>query len=435
MGPPGRSEAAADATSRAALRSTARKMRVSAAEPRAAQRGARLLPPFLRTLLALGVIVAPVLGGVLPEDQADLMYHSYQGGDITVRGPSVLIRKKVGDSLSLSYNYYEDMISSASIDVKLSASPYHEIRKQNSFGADYLHGKTTYSLGYIYSREPDYIASTSYYSISQDMFGDLTTISLGYRRGWDQVYRDLCAAPHPNNQECPDIINDPTFHQRADHRGYTFGLTQILTRNLLANVNYEIDTDQGYLANPYRQIRYASPGGVGFTLAPQVYPNTRTSNAASVLLKYYLPWRATLTGSYRFYHDTFGIVGSTAEADYTMPMWKGWIFDGSLRYYTQTHASFYSDLFPYANYSNFMARDRELAAFNSWTAGIGASYEFPIPRLPWIHKSTANIRYDRMMINYKDFRDALLAAQYGAGSEPLYKLDANVLEVFLSLWY
>lgn len=406
-----------------------------AALPRAPRRGGRLLPPLLRACLALCVIAAPVLGGVLPEDQADLLYHSYSGGDITVRGPSVLIRKKVGDSLSLTYNYYEDMISSASIDVKLSASPYHEIRKQNSFGADYLHGKTTYSLGYIYSREPDYIASTSYYSISQDMFGDLTTISLGYRRAWDQVYRDLCAAPHPNNQECPDIINDPTFHQRADHRGYTFGLTQILTRNLLANLNYEIDTDQGYLANPYRQIRYSSPGGVGFTLAPQIYPNTRTSNAASVLLKYYLPWRATLSGSYRFYHDTFGIVGNTLEADYTMPMWKGWIFDGSLRYYTQTHASFYSDLFPYANYSNFMARDRELAAFHSLTAGIGASYEFPIPQLPWIHKSTANIRYDRMMITYKDYRDALLAAQYGAGGEPLYKLDANVLEVFLSLWY
>lgn len=411
---------------------------MSAAALPAPVREARLLPPFLRTLLGMCVIAAPVLGGVLPEDEADVMYHSYSGGDITVRGPSVLIRKKVGDSLSLSYNYYEDMISSASIDVKLSASPYHEIRKQNSFGADYLHGKTTYSVGFIYSREPDYIADTSYYSISQDMFGDLTTISLGYRRGWDQVYRDECnpALPaHPIGTECPQIINDPSFHQRADHRGYTFGLTQILTRNLLANLNYEIDTDQGYLANPYRSIRYASPGGLGFTLAPQIYPNTRTSNAASVLLKYYLPWRATLTGSYRFYHDTFGITGSTLETDYTMPALKGWIFDGSLRYYTQTQASFYSDLFPYANYANFMARDRELAAFSSWTAGIGASYEFPTPQFPWIHKSTANIRYDRLMISYKDYRDALLAAQYGAGSEPLYKLDANVLEVFLSIWY
>jgi hypothetical protein len=394
---------------------------------KAGQRAVRLLSPLARTLLALGVVSLPALAGVLPEDEADLMYHSYSGGDLTVRGPSVLIRKKVSDNLSLTYNYYEDMISSASIDVKLSASPYHEIRKQNSVGADFLHGKTTYSVGYINSVEPDYKANTTYYSLSQDMFGDLTTITLGYRRGWDRVYRDI--------KQNGVIVNDPTFHQQADHWGYSFGLTQILTRNLLANVNYEILTDQGYLANPYREIRYASPGGVGFTLAPQIYPGTRTSNAASVQLKYYLPWRAALTGSYRFYHDTFGIVGNTLETDYTFPLWKGWVFDASLRYYTQTHASFYSDLFPYANYANFLARDRELAAFDSWTPGVGASYEFAIPQAPWIHKSTANIRYDRLMINYKDFRNALLAAQYGAGNEPLYKLDANVLEAWFSIWY
>ena len=58
------------------------------------------------------------------------MYHRYNGGDITVEGPSVLVRKKVGDNLSFTANYYEDMISSASIDVKLSASPYKETRKQ-----------------------------------------------------------------------------------------------------------------------------------------------------------------------------------------------------------------------------------------------------------------------------------------------------------------
>ena len=61
----------------------------------------------------------------------------------------MLVRKKVGDNLSLTAGYYEDMISSASIDVKLSASPYHATRKQENAGFDYLHGKTTYSAGYI----------------------------------------------------------------------------------------------------------------------------------------------------------------------------------------------------------------------------------------------------------------------------------------------
>jgi hypothetical protein len=386
------------------------------------------LSPFTRALLALAVITAPALSGVLPEDRADVMWHYYNGGDITVEGPEVLVRKKVGDSLSFTAGYYEDMISSASIDVKLSASPYHEVRKQENGGVDYLHGNTTYSAGYIHSREPDYIADTTYYSISQSMFGDLTTVTMGYRRGWDQIFRDI---KDPDGE----IVNDPTFHQRADHRGYSLSVSQILTRNTIVNFNYELLTDEGYLANPYRKIRYLSPGGLGFTLADQVYPNTRTSNAASVQLKYYLPWHAALTAQYRFFRDTWDIVANTAEVDYTFPVWKHWLFDTSARYYQQTHASFYSDLFPRADYQNYMARDRELAAFHSYDVGAGASYQFWVPGAPWISKSTANFRYDHLLIDYSDFRDALLAAEYGAGNEPLYRLNANIMEFFVSIWF
>ena len=398
-----------------------------------APRGPRAQPapslsPFTRTLLALAVITAPALGGVLPEDRADVMWHYYNGGDITVEGPEVLVRKKVGDSLSLTAGYYEDMISSASIDVKLSASPYHETRKQENVGVDFLHGNTTYSAGYIHSKEPDYTADTTFYSVSQSMFGDLTTVTMGFRRGWDQIYRDIKL---PDGQ----IVNDPTFKQRADHRGYALSVSQILSRNMIAGFNYELLTDQGYLANPYRKIRYLSPGGLGYALADQVYPNTRTSNAASVQLKYYLPWHAALTAQYRFFRDTWDIVANTFELGYTLPVYRNWLFDGSVRYYEQTHANFYSDLFPRADYQNFMARDRELAAFHSYDVGAGAAYQFHVPGAPWISKSTLNFRYDHLLIKYSDFRNALLAPEYGAGNEPLYTLNANIMEVFLSAWF
>ncbi|HEX4647709.1 MAG TPA: DUF3570 domain-containing protein [Steroidobacteraceae bacterium] len=389
----------------------------------------RAFSPFTRTLLALAVAVAPALAGVLPEDRADVMWHLYNGGDITIQGPSVLVRKKVGDNLSLSANYYEDMISSASIDVKLSASPYHETRRQESFGADYLHGKSTYSAGFITSKEPDYKANTEYFAVSQDMFGDLTTLTLGYRRGWDQVFRDI---------KTPQgfIENDPTFHQRADHRGYSLSLSQILTRNAILGFNYELLTDQGYLANPYRKIRYLSPGqGNGFTLADQVYPDTRRSDAGSLQLKYYLPYRAALTGQYRFFRDTWGIVAHTAELDYTHPVHKNWILDGSLRYYRQGAADFYSDLFPRANYQNFMGRDRELAAFHSLTVGAGISWQFPVPGVPALSKNSLSVRADHLMIHYQDFRNALLAGTYGAGNEPLYTLNANIFQIFVSIWF
>ena len=260
--PPALSAAAADATERRGA-------------CRAPHSGLRL-NSFARTLLTLCVCTAPVLAGVLPEDEADVMWHNYNGGDITVQGPSVLIRKKVGDSLSFTVNYYEDMISSASIDVKLSASPYHETRRQWNGGVDYLHGKTTYSAGVHPSKEPDYKANTIYFSVSQDMFGDLTTSPWATGAAGT---RSSATSRTPTAQ----IINDPTFHERADHRGYSLRLSQILTRNTIASFNYELLTDQGYLANPYRKIRYLVPGqGEGFTLADQVYPNTRTSNAASV---------------------------------------------------------------------------------------------------------------------------------------------------------
>jgi hypothetical protein len=391
-------------------------------------------------LLVLCLCGTPALAGVLPDDRTDALYHRYQGGGITIQGPSVLIQKKITDNFALNGNWYQDYISSASIDVKLSASPYKEKRTQLSGGFQYLHGKSTYSAGIINSKEPDYKANTSYYSISQDMFGDLTTLTMTYKRGWDKVYRDLKDATTGR------IINDPSFggfdkngnpisFKDADHRGYAVGVSQILTRSLIASFNYEVLTDQGYLASPYRKIRFVTPGGNGYTLADQIYPNTRTSNAAAIELKYYLPYRAAVTGQYRYFSDTWGIRAHTAELGYTHPAWKRWIFDGTLRFYTQKAASFYSDLFPRANFQNFEGRDRELAAFNSYTLGVGASYDFGIPRAPWINKSSLNVRFDHLLIDYKDFRAVYVGSGIPAGDEPLYKLNANIFQAFVSVWF
>jgi hypothetical protein len=402
-----------------------------------------VLQRHAKTLLALCLSATPALAGVLPDDRADALYHRYEGGGITVQGPSILVQKKITDNFAVNGNYYEDMISSASIDVKLSASPYKEKRTQKSGGFEYLHGKSTYSAGIINSVEPDYKANTTYYSVSQDMFGDLTTLTLSYKRGWDKVYRDFKNA-NGQIQNQPDFggtdkNGNPISFKDADHRGYTLGLSQILTRNMIAVFNYEVLTDQGYLQSPYRQILFLTPGqGKGFGSAIQVYPNTRTSNAGSLEVKYFLPYRAAVTGMYRYYSDTWGIRAHTAELGYTHPAWNHWIFEGSFRFYTQNAATFYSDLFPRAGFQNFEARDRELAAFNTYTAGIGASYEFAIPLVPWIHKSSFNVRLDHLLIDYKDFRNALLIGAtpgFTPGNEPLYKLNANILQAFLSVWF
>ncbi|MCG8125398.1 MAG: hypothetical protein N0E55_15795, partial [Candidatus Thiodiazotropha taylori] len=92
---------------------------------------------------------------VLPEDRADVMYHRYDGGGVEVDGPSILVRKSVMDTVSLSANYYVDSISSASVDVVSTASPYTEERTETSLSMDYLHNKTLMSLALTMSDESD----------------------------------------------------------------------------------------------------------------------------------------------------------------------------------------------------------------------------------------------------------------------------------------
>jgi hypothetical protein len=384
----------------------------------ATERERRCLGRGSRLAAAALLLLGGARAGVLPDDRADLMYHRYEGGGLSVDGPSLLVRKKFGDNISASYNYYVDMISSASIDVVTQASPYKETRTQNSVTVDALHGKSTYNGGFIYSREPDYKAQTAFASISQDMFGDLTTVTFGYTRGWDKV------------GERGTTRNDP-----VDHHSWNAGVSQILSRNLLLDLNFEATNSQGFLSNPYRQVRFLDPvEPLGYGYQDQAYPKTRSGNAASVVLKYYLPWRAAVTGNYRYYSDTWGIHAQTGDLAYTQPVLRDWTFDAHARFYHQNHADFYSDLYPYANSQNYLARDRELATFDSLVYGIGATWEYRIQRYAWLQKGTVNFNWNHMHISYDDFRD-LRVQNVAPGTEPLYVLDANIFQAFISFWF
>ncbi len=394
---------------------------------------------FVRLALLCVLCAMPLksaFAGVLPEDRADALYHRYEGGGVTIQGPSLLVRKTVKEKYSFTANYYQDMVTSASIDVQVISGPsvYKEERTQYSFGADYLRGKTTYSLNYTNSKENDYIANTWNFNISQDLFGDLTTISMGFSKGDDIVRR------RTKDADGVSAI-DPNFEQKIARWSYRVGVSQILTKKLITSLGLETITDEGYLNNPYRAYRYLE--GSTFVLATEKYPHTHTSNAASLNARYFLPYRAALTGGYRYYTDTWGIRAGTAELGYIQP-WKSspLKFEASYRYYQQTHADFYSDLFPSRDFQNFMGRDKELSTFDSQTIHLGASYDFARNGWGFVKKGSLNLYVDHMMFSFDDFRDARIKKDADGnpipvvpGTEPLYKYSANVIQFFVSIWF
>ncbi|MFW2373405.1 MAG: DUF3570 domain-containing protein [Gammaproteobacteria bacterium] len=379
----------------------------------------------IRSLLVVFVLSysQAAISLVLPQDRADALFHSYDGGGITITGPSVLVRKSVGDSVSISANHYVDSISSASVDVIaiLGPSRYTEERTQNSLGIDYLNDKSLMSLSYTSSVENDFDATTTSFGITQEMFGGLTTVSMSFRYGDNIIGK----------------TGESSFEKYSDTTGYRVGLSQVLTKNTIMGLTYEIITDEGFLNNPYRKVRYLDlTVPKTFSFEDEVYPNTRTSNAVSFNARYFLPYRAAIYASYRYFIDSWDIEAGTYEIGYVHPYEENWLFDISYRYYSQTKAEFYSDLYNSSEEKTIRARDKELSTFSDHVIGIGATYEFGKQGFWLFEKGSANFYYNLFMFKYDDFRD-IPGAVPGtvAGEEPLYDFTANVFRLYLSLWF
>ncbi len=373
----------------------------------------------LRGALGLVLLFASMQlsAAMLPEDRVDILYHGYDGGGLDVTGPMVLVRKGFQETVSVWGHYNADIISSASIDVVTTASAYEEKRQEYSLGVDYLRGKTLVGLSYFNSEEDDYTGQMASIGISQDFFGDLTTLGVGYAFGWDTVRQR----------------GAPEFEEKIRRHNYRLELSQVMTRNLVMGLSYEAISDQGFLNSPYRQVRYQDGSARGYSYESEVYPRTRTSSAVALRGRHYLPYRAAVGLQGRRYNDSWGMSAFDVELDYSHPWGEQWLFEGRYRYYRQTSVDFFSDLFPYAQAQNFMARDKDLSAFDSHALGLGAKYRFQVPNVTQIQATQISLYLDFIRFSYDEFRD--LRKGEPVGEERFYGYTATVLRAYLTFFF
>lgn len=373
----------------------------------------------IRLICGLMLVGCMAQAAVLPQDRVDVMYHAYQGGGVTIDGPAVMLRKKAGQSVSVSAYYYIDTVSGASVDVQATASAYTEKRDEKRVGVDYLAGNSIISANYAQSDENDYNAKSASLAIAHDTFGGMTTLSVAAGLGDDKVGRN----------------GDASFSEEVKRYNYKLGWTQVLSASWIAALNLQIDLDEGYLNNPYRSVRYRdSSEARGYGYQREIYPHTRNAVALALTNKVYLPYRAALSLNLRYYQDSWDIDAIDAEVEYVHPLTAQWTLEGKVRWYSQSQADFYQDLFDFASQQNFMARDKELSEFNNLTLGIGASYLLPDWTFWHNTKPELNLQWDHIRFNYKNFRNVTVSGAE-VGLEPLYRLDANVIRAFFSLYF
>ena len=118
---------------------------------------------------------------------------------------------------------------------------------------------------------------------------------------------------------------------------------------------------------------------------------------------------------------------------YTISTRDRWLFDFSYRYYDQSKADFYSDLFPFQDSQNFMGRDKELSTFSNHTFRAGVTYDLDASAYDLISRGTINFDLSYIYFDYDDFRDE--PSTDVLEDEPLFDFGAVVAQVFVSFWF
>lgn len=356
---------------------------------------------LLRHLAALlgGVLAASGARAVdLPEDSGEALFHSYNGGGVSASGPALLVRKQLADKVSLSASYYVDAVSNASIDVVTTASPYSEQRTEYGLGAEYVYRDAKLSLTTTSSKEGDYTANGVGFDITQDTFGGMTSVSLGFTRSNDRISKQ----------------GAPEFADEAAHWQYRLGLTQVLSPRWVMSANAEALADDGFLGSPYRVAR------VFGAVVPERTPRTRSARAVKFRLIGDLGTRDAVHVDYRYFWDTWDIKAHTAEVGYSRYFGEQWLADTSLRFYRQDKALFYSD--NATTETTYLSRNRQLSSFDS--IGLGAKVAYKLGRIAGTSGLKLNAAYEYTRFKFSDFTDIRTGAPYA--------YNANVLQVYLT---
>lgn len=358
--------------------------------------------PWWRRLAGLlgGLLAASGARGVaLPDDRAEAMAHVFNGGGVTASGPAVLVRKSLADKVSLSGLGYVDIVSNASIDVVTTASPFKETRTALGLGMNYAERDTLMTLGIARSKEPDYTADSLNVDLAQDVFGGMTTVSLGFTRGADKVGKH----------------DDPGFDETATHWRYRLGATQILSPNWLMTANAEVMSDAGYLGSPYRVALV-----FGATV-PERVPSTRSSRAVQLRAIGDLGDRNVVRGVYRYFWDNWGIGAHTVELGYGRYFGENWLADAFVRYHTQQGATFFSN--NATADTTYITRNRQLSSFDD--GAVGGSVSYTAAKVPGSYAVTLNGGIELVRFNYSEFTDIR--------SGKLYSFDAVLGQLWVTV--
>ena len=243
---------------------------------------------------------------------------------------------------------------------------------------------STVSAGLSASKEYDYLHLGANFKVSRDFNKRNTTVSLGLAFASDEL-DPVGGAPAPLSAMLDvDDLSNRTGKQDKDVVDLVLGVSQVVNRNLLVQLNYSLSNADGYLNDPYKIVsivdpvsgdpvaRIPTPGvdGPSHQYLFESRPDERTKHSFFGQAKYYMEGKV-LDASYRYMTDDWDIDSHTVDLRYRWPMNDSSYLEPHFRYYTQSHAEFYStSLASGAPLPSYASADYRLGEFDAVTVGV-----------------------------------------------------------------
>lgn len=231
---------------------------------------------------------------------------------------------------------------------------------------------THLSLGGKLSGEADFISATVSASIAQDFNERNTTLLLGVDNEFDSL-RPIGGAPVPDSDYA---TFDKDGKKTKDGVGALLGLTQVMTRHWLSELNLSWDRFHGYLNDPYKITSVLDTAGNTLGYVYESRPDERTRKSA--YLENRVAWNNGSAGlSLRYMQDDWGIHSDTAQAHVHFSFAnRQQYLEPSIRWYRQSAADFYTPwLTQEKPATGFQASDSRLGAFHAFTYGVKYAYK------------------------------------------------------------
>jgi hypothetical protein len=310
----------------------------------------------------------------------------------TVVSPLVRAQADLSGSTNVSAGYVADIVTSASIDVVSQASPttIHDVRHQVALGASHLYRAFTFSGGYTFSTENDYLSNSLSAGASWSFDDKNSTLALGGGIGLNDVGRS----------------GDHHFSRSLDTMGASLSFTQIFSPTLIGQVTYDVSRASGFQASPYRFVPVVdASSAMPLYWLPETDPPLRVRNALVLGANYYLAGGLVLQGDYRLYRDTWDISSHTVELRLVTDLGTHGELRLRARTYVQDGASFYRTA--YTQVERYMAVDRELSPL--WSETLGAKMSWKLA-----DHLEGELKLDGFYYAYSDF--PLLASRLGVNA-------------------